>query len=95
MIRYKYLANLGIFAQVNEKSIRYMNKIKLVLDKKGIKQKWLAEQLGKSFNMVNSYVQNRTQPSIETLYKIASILDVEVDELLYSKNDIEQINNKQ
>lgn len=25
-----------------------MNKIKLVLDKKGIKQKWLAEQLGKS-----------------------------------------------
>jgi len=94
-MRYKYLANLGIFAQVNEKSIRYMNKIKLVLDKKGIKQKWLAEQLGKSFNMVNSYVQNRTQPSIETLYKIASILDVEVDELLYSKNDIEQINNKQ
>lgn len=94
-MRYKYLTNLGIFAQVNEKSIRYMNKIKLVLDKKGIKQKWLAEQLGKSFNMVNSYVQNRTQPSIETLYKIASILDVEVDELLYSKNDIEQINNKQ
>ena len=28
-----------------------MNKIKLVLDKKGIKQKWLAEQLGKSFSM--------------------------------------------
>lgn len=71
-----------------------MNKIKLVLDKKGIKQKWLAEQLGKSFNMVNSYVQNRTQPSIETLYKIASILDVEIDELLYSKNDIEQINKQ-
>ena len=48
-----------------------MNKIKLVLDNKGIKQKWLAEQLGKSFNMVNSYVQNRTQPNLETLYKIA------------------------
>ena len=43
-MRYKYLANLGIFAQVNEKSIRYMNKIKLVLDKKGIQQHWLAEQ---------------------------------------------------
>ena len=55
---------MGIFAQVNEKSLRYMNKIKIVLDKKGIKQKWLAEQLGKSFNMVNSYVQNRTQPSM-------------------------------
>ena len=72
---------------------RSMNKIKMVLDQKGIKQKWLAEQLGKSFNMVNSYVQNRTQPSIETLYKIASILEVEIDELLYSKEDIKRMNN--
>ena len=65
----------------------------MVLDQKGIKQKWLSEQLGKSFNMVNSYVQNRTQPSIETLYKIASILEVGVDELLYSKEDIKRMNN--
>lgn len=72
---------------------RSMNKIKIVLDQKGIKQKWLAEQLGKSFNMVNSYVQNRTQPSLETLYRIASILEVEIDELLYSKEDIERMNN--
>lgn len=70
-----------------------MNKIKIVLDQKGIKQKWLAEQLGKSFNMVNSYVQNRTQPSLETLYRIALILGVEIDELLYSKEDIERMNN--
>ena len=68
-----------------------MNRIKLVLDKKGIKQKWLAEQLGKSFNMVNSYVHNRTQPSIETLYKIASILEVEVDELLSPREDVEKM----
>lgn len=74
-----------------------MNRIKLVLDKKGIKQKWLAEQLGKSFNMVNSYVRNKTQPSIETLYKIASILEVEIDELLCPREDIEKMNhtNKQ
>ena len=72
---------------------RSMNKIKIVLDQKGIKQKQLAEQLGKSFNMVNSYVQNRTQPSLETLYRIASILGVEIDEFLYSKEDIERMNN--
>ena len=65
----------------------------MVLDQKGIKQKWLAEQLGKSFNIVNSYVQNITQPSFETLYKIASILEVGVDELLYSKEDIKRMNN--
>lgn len=59
-----------------------MNRIKFVLEQKGIKQKWLAEQLGKSYNMVNSYAKNRRQPSIEDLYKIAEILDVKVTELL-------------
>lgn len=67
-----------------------MNRIKIVLDKKGIKQKWLAERIGKSFNMVNSYAQNRSQPSIETLYKIASVLDVKVEELLCPKEEIEK-----
>lgn len=62
-----------------------MNRIKEVLEQKGIKQKWLAEKLGKSYNMVNSYVQNRRQPSVETLFEIAKILDVKVTELLNEK----------
>ena len=65
-----------------------MNRIKEVLEKKGIKQIWLAEQLGKSYNMENSYVQNRSQPSIEDLYKIAEILTVDVTELLKSKTNV-------
>jgi repressor LexA len=69
-----------------------MNKIKIVLEQKGVKQKWLAEKLGKSFNMINSYAQNRSQPSIETLYKIASILEVGVDELLYTKEELNDNN---
>jgi transcriptional regulator with XRE-family HTH domain len=59
-----------------------MNRIKEVLEERGIKQTWLAEKLGKSYNMVNSYVQNRRQPSIEDLYKIAVILNVEAKDLL-------------
>jgi putative transcriptional regulator len=62
-----------------------MNRIKEVLEDKGIKQIWLAEKLGKSYNMVNGYVQNRRQPSLEDLYKIAEILDVQVEELLNKK----------
>jgi putative transcriptional regulator len=61
-----------------------MNKIKEVLDSKGIKQTWLAEKLGKSYNMVNSYVQNRQQPRLEVLNDIANILDVDVVELIES-----------
>jgi len=50
-----------------------MNRIKEVLDEKGIKQIWLADKLGKSFNTVNSYVQNRQQPRLEVLDQIAKI----------------------
>jgi transcriptional regulator with XRE-family HTH domain len=59
-----------------------MNRIKEVLEEKGIKQTWLAEKLGKSYNMVNGYVQNRQQPRLEVLYDIARILDVDVKDLL-------------
>ena len=61
-----------------------MNRIKDVLEEKGIKQKWLAEKLGKSFNSVNSYVQNRQQPRLEILNEIALILDVDIRELIVS-----------
>ena len=59
-----------------------MNRIKEVLEQKGIKQIWLSEQLGKSYNMVNSYAQNRRQPSLETLFEISKILKVEVKVLI-------------
>lgn len=36
-----------------------LNKIKDVLDSKGISQTWLAKQLGKSFSTVNCYARNR------------------------------------
>jgi len=64
-----------------------MNRIKEVLAEKGIKQTWLAEQLGKSCNIVNGYVQNRQQPRLEVLYDIAKILDVPVKELLIEIKD--------
>jgi len=59
-----------------------MNRIKEVLEEKGIKQIWLAEKLNKSYNMVNGYAQNRRQPSLELLYKIAEILNVSVKDLI-------------
>lgn len=59
-----------------------MNRIKEVLEEKGVTQTWLSEKLGKSYNMVNSYVQNRRQPSIEVLFEIAKLLKVQPKDLL-------------
>ena len=67
-----------------------LNRIKEVLDEKGISQTWLAKKLDKSFNSVNSYVCNRTQPNLETLLQISQILNVDLKDLI---EDQEQINN--
>jgi putative transcriptional regulator len=61
-----------------------MNRIKEVLDEKGIKQTWLADKLGKSYNMVNAYAQNRQQPRLEVFTEIAKILNVDIKELIVS-----------
>jgi len=67
-----------------------MNRIKEVLEEKGIKQTWLAEKIGKSFSQTNAYVCNRRQPSIELLYEIASLLGVEAKDLLVDNIELKK-----
>jgi len=67
-----------------------MNRIKEVLVERDLSQIWLAKELGKSYNMVNSYAQNRRQPSIEVLFRIADILNVEAKDLLKEKRLIKK-----
>ena len=59
-----------------------MNRIKELLEAKGISQTELAHRLGKCFNTVNLYAANRVQPPISVLYQIADILEVDVRQLL-------------
>ena len=66
----------------NNEMDKPMNRIKEVLEERGIKQTWLAERLGKSFCIVISYVCNRRQPSLEVLFEIAKILNVNPKELI-------------
>lgn len=61
-----------------------MNQIKKVLEDQGRTQRWLADKLGKSYNIVNSYVQNRQQPRLEIFMEIANLLDIDVKELIIS-----------
>ena len=67
-----------------------MNRIKEVLEEKGIKQTWLAEKIGESFSQTNAYVCNRRQPSIELLYEIASLLGVEAKDLLVDNIELKK-----
>mgnify|MGYP000674074877 FL=1 len=60
----------------------FMNRIKKILEVKGVSQTDLAHRLVKSFNTVNLYAANKVQPPLPVLYQIADILKVDVRDLL-------------
>ena len=80
MIKNKQISHIAKGRKIDKP----MNRIKEVLEERGIKQTWLAERLGKSFCIVNSYVCNRRQPSLVGLFEIAKILNVDPKELINS-----------
>ena len=53
-----------------------------ILERRYLKQTWFAEQLADSFCIVNSYVCNRCQASLDVLFEIAQILNVDLKDLL-------------
>lgn len=59
-----------------------MNRLKVVLAEKKRTNRWLAEQLGKDQATISKWCTNTSQPGLETLYQIAKLLGVEVQELL-------------
>ena len=63
------------------------NNINKVLIEKGIRQTWLAEKPDKRFTIVNSYVRNRRQPSLELLFYIVKSLQVNSKDLMNSLNE--------
>ena len=59
-----------------------MNRIKVVLVEKQKTNRWLAEQLGKSENTISRWCSNKSQPSLDTLFKIAELLEVNYTNLI-------------
>lgn len=60
---------------------RNINRLKVVLAEKRKTNKWLAEQLEKDPATVSKWCTNSAQPGVETLVKIAKLLEVEIGEL--------------
>ena len=59
-----------------------MNRIKVALVEKQKTNRWLAEQMGKSENTISRWSSNKSQPSIAQLITIASLLNIDVKDLL-------------
>ena len=63
-------------------SKKAINRIKVVLVEKGLSSKWLAEQLGKNDATISRWCTNDVQPTLNTLMKIADLLEVKMTDLL-------------
>ena len=63
-------------------AVLQLNRIKTVLAEQGRSNIWLAERLGKNAATVSRWCTNDNQPSVETLYQIAQLLDIDIRELL-------------
>lgn len=59
-----------------------LNRIKTILVERGKSNLWLAERIGKNPTTVSRWCTNDNQPSLETLFQIAQLLDVDIRELL-------------
>lgn len=58
------------------------NRIKAVLAEQGKANLWLADTMRKNKATVSKWCTNETQPSLETLFHIAVVLNVDVRELI-------------
>ena len=63
-----------------------LNRLKAVLADAGQTNKWLVEQLGKDPVTISKWCTNTTQPDLQTLSKISDLLNIDIRELLVSRN---------
>lgn len=59
-----------------------LNRIKIVLVEQKKTGKWLAEKLGVSTTTTSRWCSNIVQPDLQTLNRVAQLLDVSIHELI-------------
>lgn len=75
--------NICIFACKLYDMTKQINRLKVVLAEKNKTNKWLAEELQKDPGTISKWCTNTLQPNLETLVKIAKLLDVDVTDMLW------------
>ena len=77
-----YICSQIISIRMGRKRI---NRLKVVLAEKGMTNKQLSEILDKDSAVISKWVTNAAQPNVEMFIRLAQILSVSVDELLWTE----------
>ena len=86
MVIEEILVILHLYKYYKMTETKDLNRIKVMLVEKKRSNKWLAEQLGKDPATVSKWCTNTSQPTLETLLKIAELLDVNYTELVRTES---------
>jgi len=62
--------------------MKKINRLKIILAEKNKTGKWLAEQLGKDHSTISKWGSNSSQPQLDTVIRIAELLEVDITELI-------------
>ena len=61
-----------------------INRLKVVLAEKKRTNNWLATELGKNPATVSKWCTNSVQPYLQTIHRVAELLEVDVKDILWS-----------
>lgn len=62
--------------------MKEINRLRIILAEKNKTGKWLAEQLGKDPSTISKWYSNSSQPQLDTVIRIAELLEVDIKELI-------------
>ena len=57
------------------------NNLKTIINRIGVKQKWVAERIGTTESLVSLWVNNKKQPKIGSLLKLYTALNCTIEEM--------------
>ena len=63
------------------------NRLKVILDERGIKQNWLAEQVGITKQTMSNLIKNRYTTSMDIAFKIAKVLSMEITDIFFEEEN--------
>ena len=80
------IAKFALIDKLRHMKSQKINRLKVVLVENGKTGKWLAEQVGKNEATVSRWCSNKMQPSLDTLVRIAELLNVDPRQLINGGN---------
>ena len=57
------------------------NRLKEIMDERGLKQIWLADKIGIDRSTLSSVIANRKETNLETAMRIAHTLDLKMEDI--------------